>query len=165
MKLAPASVATAFASMVFPVPGGPNSRIPLHGCKEKGNHASAFHYLDDCVVPRPPLHKPSIKWGIRREKKRRSFPGQKSEQPASASLDSEHTSEVRWKKFHESTGSLQQRLSAGFCKRGLETTTPARWETVWISKQAHAMEKAWVKLNPPWSAGSLQTGPGTAAAA
>jgi hypothetical protein len=34
MKLAPASVATALASMVFPVPGGPKSNIPLHGwCK------------------------------------------------------------------------------------------------------------------------------------
>jgi hypothetical protein len=31
MKFAPASVATAFASIVFPVPGGPNSNIPLHG--------------------------------------------------------------------------------------------------------------------------------------
>ena len=31
MKLAPASVATALASIVFPVPGGPNSKIPLHG--------------------------------------------------------------------------------------------------------------------------------------
>jgi hypothetical protein len=36
MKLAPASVATALASMVFPVPGGPKSNIPLHGwCKIK----------------------------------------------------------------------------------------------------------------------------------
>lgn len=33
MKLAPASVATAFASIVFPVPGGPKSKIPLQGCK------------------------------------------------------------------------------------------------------------------------------------
>jgi hypothetical protein len=34
MKLAPASVATALASIVFPVPGGPKSSIPLHGwCK------------------------------------------------------------------------------------------------------------------------------------
>ena len=31
MKLAPASVATAFASIVLPVPGGPKSNIPLHG--------------------------------------------------------------------------------------------------------------------------------------
>ena len=31
MKLAPASVATALASIVFPVPGGPKSKIPLHG--------------------------------------------------------------------------------------------------------------------------------------
>jgi len=34
MKLAPASVATALASIVFPVPGGPKSNIPLQGCKE-----------------------------------------------------------------------------------------------------------------------------------
>uniref|UniRef100_A0A7C9FDR4 Uncharacterized protein n=1 Tax=Opuntia streptacantha TaxID=393608 RepID=A0A7C9FDR4_OPUST len=33
MKLAPASWAIALANMVFPVPGGPNSRIPLHGFK------------------------------------------------------------------------------------------------------------------------------------
>lgn len=32
MKFAPASVATALASIVLPVPGGPNNRIPLHGC-------------------------------------------------------------------------------------------------------------------------------------
>ena len=31
IKLAPASVATAFASIVLPVPGGPKSSIPLHG--------------------------------------------------------------------------------------------------------------------------------------
>uniref|UniRef100_A0A7C9DWV3 Uncharacterized protein n=1 Tax=Opuntia streptacantha TaxID=393608 RepID=A0A7C9DWV3_OPUST len=31
MKFAPASVATAFASIVFPVPGGPNNRMPLQG--------------------------------------------------------------------------------------------------------------------------------------
>lgn len=31
IKLAPASVATALASIVFPVPGGPKSNIPLHG--------------------------------------------------------------------------------------------------------------------------------------
>lgn len=31
MKLAPDSVATAFANIVFPVPGGPKSKIPLHG--------------------------------------------------------------------------------------------------------------------------------------
>jgi len=31
MKFAPASVATAFASIVFPVPGGPKSNIPLQG--------------------------------------------------------------------------------------------------------------------------------------
>ena len=33
IKFAPASVATALASIVFPVPGGPNSNIPLQGCK------------------------------------------------------------------------------------------------------------------------------------
>lgn len=32
MKLAPASVATALASRVFPVPGGPNNNTPLQGC-------------------------------------------------------------------------------------------------------------------------------------
>lgn len=37
MKLAPASVATALASIVFPVPGGPNKRIPLHGCNLTAN--------------------------------------------------------------------------------------------------------------------------------
>jgi hypothetical protein len=31
MKFAPASVASAFASIVFPVPGGPKSNIPLQG--------------------------------------------------------------------------------------------------------------------------------------
>lgn len=37
MKLAPASVATALASIVFPVPGGPKRRIPLHGCNWNTN--------------------------------------------------------------------------------------------------------------------------------
>ena len=32
LKLAPASVATAFASKVMPVPGGPNNKTPLQGC-------------------------------------------------------------------------------------------------------------------------------------
>mmetsp|Transcript_11585 Transcript_11585/g.48680 ORF Transcript_11585/g.48680 Transcript_11585/m.48680 type:complete len:352 (+) Transcript_11585:449-1504(+) len=32
MKFAPASVATARASIVLPVPGGPNRSTPLHGC-------------------------------------------------------------------------------------------------------------------------------------
>lgn len=41
MKFAPASVATAFASIVLPVPGGPNNRIPLHGCME-GNSQSQY---------------------------------------------------------------------------------------------------------------------------
>lgn len=31
IKFAPASVATALASRVFPVPGGPNNKTPLHG--------------------------------------------------------------------------------------------------------------------------------------
>lgn len=31
IKFAPASVATAFANIVLPVPGGPNNRIPLQG--------------------------------------------------------------------------------------------------------------------------------------
>ena len=31
IKLAPASVATAFASIVLPVPGGPNKSTPLQG--------------------------------------------------------------------------------------------------------------------------------------
>lgn len=34
MKFAPASVATAFASIVLPVPGGPKSSIPLQGYKK-----------------------------------------------------------------------------------------------------------------------------------
>lgn len=32
MKLAPASVATALAKRVLPVPGGPNKSTPLQGC-------------------------------------------------------------------------------------------------------------------------------------
>lgn len=32
MKFAPASVATALASIVLPVPGGPNRSMPLQGC-------------------------------------------------------------------------------------------------------------------------------------
>lgn len=35
MKFAPASVATAFASIVLPVPGGPNNSMPLQGWKQK----------------------------------------------------------------------------------------------------------------------------------
>lgn len=35
MKFAPASVASALASSVLPVPGGPKSNIPLHGWKRK----------------------------------------------------------------------------------------------------------------------------------
>ena len=35
IKFAPASVATALASIVFPVPGGPKSSIPLQGCRKK----------------------------------------------------------------------------------------------------------------------------------
>ena len=41
IKFAPASVATAFASIVFPVPGGPNKSIPLHGCHKKADWKSA----------------------------------------------------------------------------------------------------------------------------
>uniref|UniRef100_A0A0A9CK03 Uncharacterized protein n=1 Tax=Arundo donax TaxID=35708 RepID=A0A0A9CK03_ARUDO len=33
MKLAPASLAIALASIVFPVPGGPNSKIPRQGLR------------------------------------------------------------------------------------------------------------------------------------
>lgn len=47
MKLAPASVATAFASIVFPVPGGPNKRIPLQGCIEKNRSG---------LIRKPPMH-------------------------------------------------------------------------------------------------------------
>jgi len=42
IKLAPASVATALASIVLPVPGGPNSRRPLHGCVDR----RAYGYKD-----------------------------------------------------------------------------------------------------------------------
>lgn len=51
MKLAPASVATALASRVLPVPGGPNNKTPLQGCptghqlsnkiRKKGPHQQA----------------------------------------------------------------------------------------------------------------------------
>jgi len=34
IKFAPASVASAFARRVLPVPGGPKSKIPLQGCKK-----------------------------------------------------------------------------------------------------------------------------------
>jgi len=44
MKLAPASVATALASIVFPVPGGPKSKIPLHGwCNTNQKKKSASY--------------------------------------------------------------------------------------------------------------------------
>jgi len=44
MKLAPASVATALASIVFPVPGGPKSKIPLHGwCNTNKKKKSASY--------------------------------------------------------------------------------------------------------------------------
>lgn len=33
IKFAPASVASALARRVLPVPGGPKSNIPLQGCK------------------------------------------------------------------------------------------------------------------------------------
>ena len=34
IMFAPASVATAFASIVLPVPGGPKSSIPFTGCQK-----------------------------------------------------------------------------------------------------------------------------------
>lgn len=37
IKFAPASVASAFARSVFPVPGGPKSNIPLQGWSEIHN--------------------------------------------------------------------------------------------------------------------------------
>jgi hypothetical protein len=40
MKLAPASVATALASIVLPVPGGPKSNIPLQGCNKVKKEAT-----------------------------------------------------------------------------------------------------------------------------
>lgn len=43
MKFAPASVATAFASMVLPVPGGPNSSKPLQGCRQKTQGTIQFY--------------------------------------------------------------------------------------------------------------------------
>ncbi|PKI56896.1 hypothetical protein CRG98_022725 [Punica granatum] len=42
MKLAPASLAMALASIVFPVPGGPNSRIPLQGFKRPPRNRSGL---------------------------------------------------------------------------------------------------------------------------
>jgi len=51
MRLAPASVATAFASMVFPVPEGPNKRIPLQGCVEKYRSR---------LIRKPPIHNVNI---------------------------------------------------------------------------------------------------------
>jgi hypothetical protein len=45
IKLAPASVATALASMVFPVPGGPKSNIPLHGWYKKDGQTHALHIV------------------------------------------------------------------------------------------------------------------------
>jgi hypothetical protein len=43
IKLAHASVATALSSIVFPVPSGPKSNIPLHGRYKKG-------WLDPCFA-------------------------------------------------------------------------------------------------------------------
>ena len=37
IKFAPASVASALAKSVFPVPGGPNSNIPLQGWRKVKN--------------------------------------------------------------------------------------------------------------------------------
>ena len=60
MKFAPASVATAFASIVLPVPGGPNNSIPLQGWKQKmyseinlldiHNKTSSIPYIYTSVV-------------------------------------------------------------------------------------------------------------------
>jgi len=47
MKFASASFATAFASMVFPVPGGPNKRIPLQGCIKTNKSG---------LIKKPPMH-------------------------------------------------------------------------------------------------------------
>lgn len=44
MKFATASVATAFASMVFPVPRGPNKSIPLQGYKRNNRTERFFGY-------------------------------------------------------------------------------------------------------------------------
>jgi len=52
MKLAPASVATALANIVLPVPGGPNSKRPLHGCAKhvkKLFQKNSFH----CIILKP----------------------------------------------------------------------------------------------------------------
>lgn len=51
MKFAPASVATALASMVLPVPGGPKRSIPLQGCTCNNLGEKCFqtwneHYLN-----------------------------------------------------------------------------------------------------------------------
>ncbi len=46
MKLAPASVATAFANIVLPVPGSPNNNRPLYGCaKHAKNSVKQIHFL------------------------------------------------------------------------------------------------------------------------
>lgn len=37
------SFAIAFASMVFPVPGGPNSNIPFQGAKENYLNNSGYY--------------------------------------------------------------------------------------------------------------------------
>lgn len=45
IKFAPASVASALAMRVFPVPGGPNSNIPLQGW-QKITEISAVHRVE-----------------------------------------------------------------------------------------------------------------------
>lgn len=53
IKLAPASVATALANIVLPVPGGPNSKSPLHGCDNARSVnmklQRLFRNLVDCI--------------------------------------------------------------------------------------------------------------------
>jgi hypothetical protein len=58
IKFAPASVATAFASIVFPVPGGPKSNIPLQGCK-MNNHIKKENIKDTRYIKIVP-HSPSL---------------------------------------------------------------------------------------------------------
>lgn len=69
IKFAPASVASALATRVLPVPGGPKSNIPLHGWKiashnytMKKNRANfhlvsiKMHYIDIYSVPLTNFH-------------------------------------------------------------------------------------------------------------
>ncbi len=46
MKLAPTSIATAFANIVLPVPSGPNNNRPLYGyAKHAENSVKQIHFL------------------------------------------------------------------------------------------------------------------------